>query len=128
MRRAAIVARFHCGALPARSHKALRDLPPAEQKFIIEMAAVLRLANAFDAEHDGRVRRVQIENAIRGKRRVNGFVQKPAGLSRGEVLVLAAEGYAPASRTAQGVAAERHLLETVLRRPVLVKAAKSDPV
>ena len=125
MRRAAVVARFHCGALPTRSHRALRDLLHAEQKLTIELAAVLRLANAFDAEHDGRVRRVQIENAMGGKRRVNGFVQKPAGLSRGEALVLAAEGYSPASPVAQRVAAERHLLETVLQRPVIVKPAKS---
>ena len=125
MRRAAVVARFHCGALPNRSHKALRDLLPPEQRATIELAAVLRLANALDAEHDGRVRRVQIENAIREKRRVNGFVQKPAALGRGQALVLGAEGYAAASQVAQRVAAERYLLETVLRRPVIVKPAKS---
>jgi CHAD domain-containing protein/HD superfamily phosphodiesterase len=60
MRRAAIVARFHCGALPTRSHKTLRDLLPDEQKTIIRLAAVLRLANALDAEHLGRIRRVSI--------------------------------------------------------------------
>jgi hypothetical protein len=37
-------------------------------------------------------------------------------------LVVAAEGYTPGSRTAQTVAGERYLLETVLRRPVVVKA------
>jgi len=43
-------------------------------------------------------------------------------LPRGEALVIGAEGYAPSSPTAQTVAAERYLLETVLRRPVIVKS------
>ena len=122
MQRAARVARFHCGALPTRSHKMLRDLLPLEQKVTIQLAAVLRLANAFDAEHDGHIRRVQIENASAPKHRVNGFLRKPAGLARGEALLIGADGYAPSSSTAQTIAAERYLLETVLRRPVIVKS------
>ena len=122
MRRAALVARFHCGALPTGGHKALRDLLPAEQKVTIQLAAVLRLANALDAEHDGHIRRVEVENVSVAKRRVNGFLRKPAGLPRGQALVIGAEGYAPSSPTAQTVAAERYLLETVLRRPVIVKS------
>lgn len=125
MQRAAIVARFHCGALPTRSHKTLRDLLPPEQKLTIQLAAVLRLANALDASHDGHIRRVQIENVTTTKRRTNGFLRKPAGLARNEALIIAAEGYSPASPTAQTIAAERYLLETVLRRPVVVKAMKN---
>lgn len=123
MRRAALVARFHCGALPMRSHKALRDLLPAEQTIAIQLAAVLRLANAFDAEHDGNIHRVEIANLIGTNRRVNGFLRKPAGLARDEALVIAAEGYLPSSSTAQKIAAERFLLETILRRPVIVKSS-----
>lgn len=122
MRRAAVIARFHCGALPVRSHKALRDLLPDEQKITIQLSAVLRLANALDASHDGQIRRVQIENIEGRKRRLNGFVRKPVGLARNEALVIAAEGYSPTSDVAQTVAAERYLLETVLRRAVIVKA------
>jgi exopolyphosphatase/guanosine-5'-triphosphate,3'-diphosphate pyrophosphatase len=122
MRRAAVVARFHCGALPTRGHKALRDLLPAEQKVTIQLAAVLRLANALDAEHDGQIQRVQIENVSAVNHRVNGFLRKPSGLPRGEALVIGAEGYAASSATAQRIAAERYLLETVLRRPVIVKS------
>jgi CHAD domain-containing protein/HD superfamily phosphodiesterase len=122
MQRAAIVARFHCGALPTRSHKALRDLLPDEQKTVMQLAGVLRLANAFDAAHDGQIRRVRIENAAVEKRRTNGFVRKPLALGRNEALVIGAEGYAAGSPTAQTIAAERYLLETVLRRPVVVKA------
>jgi exopolyphosphatase/pppGpp-phosphohydrolase len=115
MRRAAVVARFHCGALPTRSHKALRDLLPEEQKLTIQLAAVLRLANALDAGHDGHIRRVMVEkqNAIGGRTPRPGCV------------VLEAEGYSPRNHTARNVAAERHLLETVLRRPVMIKAMKN---
>jgi CHAD domain-containing protein len=125
MRCAAVVARFHCGALPVRSHKSMRDLLPDEQKTIIRLAAILRLANAMDAAHDGHIRGLKIENAqaqlnLR-RRRSNGFLRKPLPRARNEALVIAAEGYLPQSPTAQTIAAERYLLETVLRRPVLVK-------
>jgi exopolyphosphatase/guanosine-5'-triphosphate,3'-diphosphate pyrophosphatase len=127
MRRAAVVARFHCGALPTRGHKLLRDLLPPEQKTAIQLAAVLRLANALDAAHDGHIRKVKIENAGAqakdAQRRTNGFVRKPPALGKNEAVVIAAEGYANGTPTAQTVAAERYLLETVLRRPVVVKSA-----
>jgi len=128
MARAALVARFHCGALPTRSHKALSDLMPEEQKLTLQLAAILRLANALDFAHDGHIRRIEIENAItqpnHRSRRTNGFLRKPARLAPHEALIIAAEGFAPNSSTAQSVAAERYLLETVLRRPVMIKAMK----
>lgn len=111
LQRAAIVARFHRGTLPSRKHKALRDLLPGEQKAAIQLAAVLRLANALDAAHDGHIRRIQIENVRTTSQ---------------EALVIAAEGYSAVGITAQAIAAERHLLETVLHRPVLVRAMKNQ--
>jgi CHAD domain-containing protein/HD superfamily phosphodiesterase len=125
LQRAALVARFHAGALPTRSHKALRDLLPDEQRITIQLAAVLRLANALDLAHDGHIRGVRIENASAPKRRSNGFVHKPPKLGPNEALIIAAEGFEPGSPTAQSVAAERYLLETVLRRPVVIKAMKT---
>ena len=121
MARAAIVARFHCGALPTLSHKALRDLLPDAQKNIIRLAAVLRLANALDSAHDGHIRQAKIENADTKKKRSNGFLRKPTPLGKNEALVIAAEGYVDGTPTAQAIAAERYLLETVLRRPVVVR-------
>ena len=128
LQRAAVVARFHAGALPTRGHKALRDLLPEEQKIAIQLAGILRLANALDSAHDGHIRRVQVEN-VNGKskdprRRTNGFLRKAAKLGANEAVVIAAEGFVPGSYTAQAVAAERYLLETVVRRPVVVKAMK----
>ncbi len=128
MQRAAIVARFHCGALPTRSHKNLRDLLPDEQRVIVRLSAILRLANALDAEHNGQVRRVRVEGDFgrRNQKRSNGFRRKPVTMPKNEALVLAAEGYADGTPTAQNVAAERYLLETVLRRAVMVKPASLD--
>src|ERR1700733_10606641 len=113
LQRAAAVARFHRGALPTRKHKTLRDLLPDEQKATLQLAAVLRLANAFDAPHDGRIRRIQIENE---RIRTKG----------NEALIIAAEGYSPFGPSAQTIAAERHLLETVLHRPIAVKPMKTQ--
>jgi CHAD domain-containing protein/HD superfamily phosphodiesterase len=130
MRRAAIIARFHCGALPTRSHKTLRDLLPHEQKVIIRLAAILRLANALDTLHDGHIRRAKVENILVSQngrqQRANGFLRKAATLGKNEALIITAEGYVPGSPTAQAIAAERYLLETVLRRPVIVRAPSSS--
>lgn len=138
MQSAAVIARFHAGALPARSHKALRDLPIEEQKTIIRLAAILRLANAFDAEHDGRICRVRVnafspqakaaeKSSLRNghKRRTHSPIRKSPGLARDEILVVEAEGYQPGNSTARTIAAERHLLETLLRRPLLVRPLKA---
>jgi hypothetical protein len=124
LQRAGVVARFHDGALPVRSHKALRDLLPEEQKVTIQLAAILRLANAFDVEHEGHIRRVQLESVDVRRRRTNGFLRKTTKLGPNEALVIGAQGFVAGSSTAQAVAAERYLLETVLRRPVVVKAMK----
>src|ERR1700722_5894223 len=114
-RRAGIVARFHCGALPTRSHKALRDLLPDEQKVTIQLAAILRLANALDAQHDGHIRQVDVEKQDAGNHR----------RARPTCVVIEAEGYSARSVVARTIAAERYLLETVLHRPVMIKAMKN---
>ncbi len=121
MRRAALVARFHDGALPARNHKVLRDLLSDEQKTVIRLSAILRLANALDVTHDGHVRSVKLENVELPTQRINGFRRRPAGVRKNEALAIAAEGYRDGTATARAVAAERYLLETVLKRPILVK-------
>ncbi len=117
----ALVARFHCKTLPTRSHKLLVDLLPNAQKQVIRLTAILRLANAFDNDHDGHVRRIKLENPDPAKRRTNGFLRKPTPLGKNEAVVLAAEGYTEGNSTAHAIAAERYLLETILRRPILVK-------
>ena len=125
MRRASLVARFHAGALPLRSHKALRDLLPQEQKNVVLLSAILRLANALDSAHDRQIRQIRIENAVPPARRTNGFLRKATLLAKNEALVISALGYDEGTPTAQKVAAERYLLETLIRRPVIVRAMKT---
>ena len=126
MRRAALVARFHTGALPSRSHKALRDLLPEEQRHVIRLSAILRLANALDSAHDGSIRGVKFEQfPAKGtpNSRANGFLRKKAPAGNNEAVVIAAEGYVNGGSAGRVVAAERYLLETVLKRPIIVRAA-----
>ena len=138
LRRAAIVARYHRGALPTGRHRALRELPPPEQKLTIQLAAILRLANALDAAHDGRIRRVRLENQARdtnhrnpirsGQGERNSSHQSSGSKAKHRVITIAVEGYAAFGRNARAIAAERHLLETVLRRPVLVRRMRNLPL
>jgi len=102
---AGIVARYHRGALPRAGQKALRALPPGQRKDVSRLGGILRLANAFDASRDGHIRRLEVHNR-------NGFLE------------IAAEGYSSRDRTAEAVAAARHMLETVYRRPLMVKPMK----
>jgi CHAD domain-containing protein/HD superfamily phosphodiesterase len=104
---AAIVARYHRGVLPRAEQKALRGLSPSQRQDISRLGGILRLANAFDTSRDGHIRRLEVESR-------NGF------------LTIAAQGYSPRDRTAEKIAAARHLLETVYHRPVMVKPMKAS--
>ena len=98
----AAVARYHRGALPRKGQKGLIGFSDQQRETAIRLAAVLRLANAFDAERDGRIERLACE-------RRNGF------------LVIRAQAYNPRDRMAETIAGSRHLLELVYHRPVLVR-------
>jgi exopolyphosphatase/guanosine-5'-triphosphate,3'-diphosphate pyrophosphatase len=99
---AAAVARYHRGALPRVGQQALRGLTAQQRQIVLQLAGMLRLANAFDADCSRQIGRLAISQ-------VDGS------------LVVAAQGYSPRDRNAQGIAAARHLLELVYRRPVMVK-------
>ncbi len=102
---AAIVARYHRGALPVARQKTLTGLSASERKDVSRLAAILRLATAFDASHDGRIRCVEVKD-------------------EDGILMIAAQGYSSRDRTAEAIAAARHLLEVVYRRPVMVKTKR----
>src|SRR5208282_776201 len=110
---AAVVARYHRGALPRPRGKTMQLLELPDRPIAMELAGVLRLANALDTRHGHSGN--ENESAPRLE----------VGLQDGCVLVRAA-GYSALDRSAEGVAAARHLLETVLRRPVLVRALRSS--
>ncbi len=125
--RAALVARFHSGSLPSRRHEAIRDYLPDEQRNVIQLSAILRLANALDAAHSGQIRGIRIENPSANRqsaRMKNGFRHQATTPSKNEAVIVAAAGYLEGTPIARAAAAERYLLETVLRRPVIVRRAK----
>ncbi|MGH9530036.1 MAG: hypothetical protein ACRD2S_08990, partial [Terriglobales bacterium] len=99
---AAVVARYHRGALPNVGQTSWSGVTPGQRQRVSRLAGILRLAHAFDAKHDGRIQRVRVEE-------------------RTAFLVIVAEGYSPRDRMAEVIAAARHLLEIVYRRPVMVK-------
>jgi len=110
---AAVVARYHRGALPRPRGKTMQVLELPDRPIAMELAGVLRLANALDARHG---------------RNGNENEQGPrleVSLQDRFVLVRAA-GYSALDRSAEDVAAARHLLETVLRRPVLVRTLRTS--
>ena len=105
LRWAGMVSRYHRGALPRAGQKTLAGLTALERQKVIRLAAILRLANAFDAERDGRIKKLEVDN-------------------RNGVVAIAAEGYSARDRLAEKIAGARHLLETVSRHPVMVKPLK----
>lgn len=106
LKMAAVIARYHRGALPRTGQKSMLGLTPEQRQTAVKLAAILRLANAFDADRNGRIERLACE----GK---NGF------------LLIRAQAYNPHDHLAETIAGSRHLLETVYRRPVLVKPLRS---
>ena len=102
----AAVARYHRGAFPRAGQKVMAGFSPRQRQTAIKLAAILRLANAFDADRDGRIERLACE-------RKNGF------------LLIRAQAYNSRDRMAETIAGSRHLLETVYRRPVLVRPLRT---
>lgn len=54
------VARYHRGSLPQRTHLAYLELDQFERMIASRLAALLRIANALDAEHQQKVRDVRL--------------------------------------------------------------------
>ncbi len=102
LRMAAVVARYHAGPLPRTGQKTLLGLIQSQRQTVNRLAGILRLAESFDADHSGRIPSLSVQE------------------HKGFVLIIA-EGYTARDPLAERIAAARHLLETVLRCPVLVK-------
>ena len=103
----AAVSRYHRGALPQRGQKTFDALVVSERPTAIKLAAVLRLANAFDQDRTRRIDRLKV-------------------IEENGALLILAQGYNPWGRTAESIAAARHLLEIVCRRPIQIKALRAD--
>jgi len=101
----AVVARYHRGALPRPQGAAMQGLELPDRHLAMLLAGALRLANALDPRH--------------------GIAPKLEVELRDRVMRVQSMGYSPLDRSAEDVAAARHLLETVLRLPVIVKPLRS---
>ncbi len=105
LRLAALVTRYHRGALPMVTQSGFAALSPSRQRTVQVLAGILRLACACDSEYDGRIRSLQIE-------------------SSDPVITVRAQGYVESTPLAEHIAAARHLIELTYRRPVYVLAAE----
>jgi CHAD domain-containing protein len=109
MELAAVVARYHRGALPRPRRKTMQVLELADRRMATELAGILRLANALDPRH-------------RHPRNEHEDVPQLEVSVQDHCVAVRAAGYSALDGAAEGIAAARHLLETVLHRPVLVRA------
>ncbi|MBM3787677.1 MAG: Ppx/GppA family phosphatase [Acidobacteria bacterium] len=55
------LCRFHRKSMPAPRHLFFQKLPPANQRLIMRLVPLLRLADALDRSHDQRVEEVAVE-------------------------------------------------------------------
>ena len=104
MELAATVARYHRGALPHSHNQEMRRLDLPDRKVAVQLSGVLRLANRLDLRN-GTDPSIHVEVQDR-------------------VVTVQVAGYRPLERSAEAIAAAGHLLETVLRRPVLVRGMR----
>jgi len=106
-RRAALVARYHRGALPRLGHREYSRLSREVQQEILLTAGILRLAVTLDFHHDERISRVEI-------RRIN------------QVVVIYADGYIKDDPLARKLASARFLLESSLGVPIVVQGGYEE--
>lgn len=115
---AAVIARYHRGALPRPRAKTLQSIALTDRPIAMELAGVLRLAEALDADTGS-------SNGGRAKGQQTSKAPKVEVISQDHFVEVRAAGYSPQGRSAEGVAAARHLLETVLRRPVWIRTLRT---
>jgi exopolyphosphatase/pppGpp-phosphohydrolase len=102
---AALVARYHRGALPNEAQKRFSMLSKSKRWLVQFLGGILRLACACDTEHNARIRKLEVE-------------------STDSMLTLRAEGYGAESPLAEHLAAARYLLELASNRPVFIAPAQ----
>jgi CHAD domain-containing protein len=103
---AALVARFHRGALPRPDHKILRAYDFPLRHSLILLAAILRFANAFRAKPYRGVRRLEVEDCS-------------------GVIVVRAEGFSDKDPLETKLSVARRLLEFACERSVHILAPGS---
>ena len=105
IRLAALVARYHRGALPRVKQKRFAALSSSRQRLVQFLAGILRLACACDRDHEKPIRHLSLAG-------------DPA------LLTIKAKGYIEATPLAEHLAAARYLLELACQRPILLIPAE----
>jgi exopolyphosphatase/pppGpp-phosphohydrolase len=103
-----MVVRYHRGQEPKRKDKGFARLTKDEQQALCGMAGVLRLARVL------RKCGVESSKGLQMERSVDALMVRAPGLEDTEA-------------SAAGVAAGKHLLETVLERPLIVQTVPGLP-
>ncbi len=99
----AALARYHRGALPEASHAGYGKIPAGQRRKFLQLAAILRLANALDAGHTRTVRSLKV-------------------LRTAETITLLASGFVEDPASTPGIAIAKHLLETACGWPVVLRS------
>jgi CHAD domain-containing protein len=102
---AAIVARYHRGALPSTSQKTFSRLTAAQQRRTLLLAGILRLADSLESDRDYRIKKLAIAK-------------------QDSHLLISVEGYHSLGPAAARVAVARHLLETFYNLPIVVRPSR----
>jgi exopolyphosphatase/pppGpp-phosphohydrolase len=105
---AGLAARYQSGSLPSDSQKSYAGLKRYAKKVVDVIGGVLRLAEAFDFDHRGSM--AQIVPQVRDSH-----------------LLIEAAGYDARSRSAEKIAAARHLLENICKVPIMVNVPADQP-
>jgi CHAD domain-containing protein len=101
----ATVARYHRGALPNAGQKSWASIPANHREGVLFLAGILRLATALGSDGNSVITGMKVEN-----------VEEPfASLS------IRVTGYTGEEPLASRLAAERHLLESVLHRAIVIE-------
>jgi CHAD domain-containing protein len=99
---AGMIARYHCGALPNESQKLYAELSADAKPLVNLLGGVIRLADALDRGRRGSVAKIRV-------------VQSEC------MLTIQASGYETPSKAAEQISAARHLLESAIGIPIVIK-------
>jgi CHAD domain-containing protein len=105
MQLVASIARYHRGAFPSPSQKSWSGIPADQKESVMFLAGILRLATALGSDNSSIFNDIQVES-----------IEETGGS-----LIFRIAGYSGAEPLASRLAADRHLLEIVLHRPIIIE-------
>src|SRR5271166_3892214 len=108
LRCVAAVARYQSGALPQTDDSYFVGLSAKRRAELLPIIGILRLANAFDSSHDGRITRISLEQ-------------------RDGMLAVYGQGLEEMSPAAERLARARYLLEATCGLAIRIRALPAKP-